>query len=103
MTLNILNDLDELGARIDALGGLGAAIAAALDTEVLKHGDVHNMLATYAGGLLVLQRKIRSAVDAEAQTVDATASPPAVARVPRPRADCVTPCPAMSAKRAAAA
>lgn len=104
MTLDILNELDELGARIDALSGgrSGAAIAAALDTEVLKHGDVQNMLATYAGGLLALQRKIRSAVDAEAHAVDAPAPAPAVAWVLRPRTDCVAPCPAIGKRRAAA-
>lgn len=61
MTLDIiLSELDELGARIDALSGLGAAIAAALDNEVLRHGDVQNMLATYARGLLALQRRFET-------------------------------------------
>lgn len=104
MTLHsILNELDELGARIDALSGLGAAIAAALDTEVLKHGDVQNMLATYAGGLLLLQRKIRNAVDAEAQMVGAPGLPPAAAWTLRPRPDCIALCPAIGPRRAAAA
>jgi hypothetical protein len=60
---SILNDLDELGARIDALGALGAGIAAALASEALRPADVQYVLATYAGGLLVLQGKIRGAVD----------------------------------------
>lgn len=104
MTLDIIfNELDELGARIDALSGLGAAIATALDNEVLRHGDVQSMLATYAGGLLALQRKIRNAVDAEAQAGEAPALPPSTAWVPRPRSDCVTPCPVIGPKQAAAA
>lgn len=78
MTLElILNELDELGARIDAIASLGAGIAAALASEAIAPDDVYHMLATYAGGLLALQKKVRSQV--AVATARATGRDPAPA------------------------
>lgn len=78
MTLElILNELDELGARIDAIASLGAGIAAALTSEAIAPDDVYHMLATYAGGLLALQKKVRNQV--AVATARATGRDPAPA------------------------
>jgi len=61
---SIINDLDELGARIDAMVALGAGFATALSAQMIAPDDLYRLVATYSGGLLALQRKVRGDLSA---------------------------------------
>jgi len=75
-----LDQLEDLGARIDALEGLGAGFAASMRFGTLDADQVYFLMSTYASGLSKLRAEISTsvrqlAIEAQDGRVASAASP----------------------------